>query len=351
MVALTVTNPLVAHFALSLMTDSLAGSFTMALVACLALAIDDSAWVRARRRIWLGVALLCLVLMAWSRVEKLYVAAALALIAGVWLVRIRRPLGAAPRRRLATVAALFVAALGAVLLLNRATQTFNPRRPPLDFSGLAFSRVVWPRLARVYPYLAPEAQAQISYAEAVNFDAHNNHVALLRSELLERSADNRRILDEITVTTLYTFPLAVLGKTGFDVIKYALPNIAFPLECASILPQSVPTSWTVSRMAEAHPRLTWIALASAEAFFLFVQLPLAVVSAVSRTTRRLWSQPIFWLTASAILINAMLFGLGSGLDAHIRYALPAYLMTHAAVVFLSLFWLYGGNAVRRARGR
>lgn len=53
----------------------------------------------------------------------------------------------------------------------------------------------------------------------------------------------------------------------------------------------------------------------------------------------LWTHPVCWLAAAAIVINALLFGLASGMDAHIRYALPAYVMCHASVTLLSLLWL------------
>src|SRR5215470_6575291 len=102
--ALTVTNPLIAHFAFSLMTDSLASSFCMAFIGSLALAIGDGVWARSRRGVWAGVAAVC-------------------------LVRTRPPARAAlASPRVLVVAALFVAALSAVALLNRATQIPNPRR-------------------------------------------------------------------------------------------------------------------------------------------------------------------------------------------------------------------------------
>ena len=341
-IVLVVTNPLIAHFALSLMTDSLASSFTMGFVGSVALTIDDGLRARPRRRLWLGIALVYLMFMAASRVEKLYVAAALVFLTSVWLFT-TRPRGAVPIRRVAAMSALFAAALAAVALLNHATQTPNPSRRPFDLSSMAFDRVVWPRLARVHPYLSPEAQGLIPLAAAVHFDSHNNNTQPLVSGLLQHP-DGRRVIDEITVTTLRTFPLAVLGKTVFDGAKYALPNLAFPLEWASLLPESMATSWTVTRMDGAHPRLTHIALFSAESFFLLLQLPLALAALLARRERPAWRYPIFALTAATVLISATMFSLQSGMDAHIRYALPAYVMIHACVVFLSLVWVCDSRA-------
>jgi hypothetical protein len=339
-VVLVGTNPLIAHFALSLLTDSLASSFTMGFVGALALTIDDGVRVRPGRRLWLGITLVYLVLMAWSRVEKLYLGAALVFLTSIWLLRNTRAAGTVTGRRVVLLSGLFAAALGAVVLLNRAAQTPNPNRPPLDLSSLAFNRVVWPRLARVYPYLSPEAQAVVPFEAAVRFDAHNNQVYPFLSDLLQQRPDSRRIIDEITLTTLRTFPLAVLGKTAFDTAKYTLPNLAFPLERAGLFPQSIATAWTVARMASAHPGLTWTVLLAAETFFLIVQLPVALAALLAGRERRLWRHPIFLLTVSTVLTNALLFGLESGIDAHVRYALPAYVMIHAWVAFLSVAWRY-----------
>src|SRR5262245_10734990 len=77
-VVLVSTNPLVAHFACSVMSDSLATSFTMAFIGCLVFAAGCGS--SSRSRLWLGVALLCFFLMALSRVEKIYAGGALVLV-------------------------------------------------------------------------------------------------------------------------------------------------------------------------------------------------------------------------------------------------------------------------------
>ena len=46
------------------------------------------------------------------------------------------------------------------------------------------------------------------------------------------------------------------------------------------------------------------------------------------------------LSGSFIAANAILFGLESGGDAHIRYALPNYIIIHIVVVTLSAVWIY-----------
>ncbi len=262
-VALVATNPLVAHFAFSVMSDSLATSFTMAFIGSLVLAMTDPL-SPSKRRLWLGIALVCFFLMALSRVEKVYAGLALATVTGIWLfANPLRSNGAFSRRRGVLVLILLMATLGAAVTVNRATQIHDPNQASLDLSSMAFNRVVWPRLTRVYPHLSPEARALIPLDEAVRFDMHNNNV----DTLLIRNRDNHRIIDQITVTTLQMFPFSVIGKTLYDLAKYTFPNLAFPLEAVSILPRSTATWWTLSRMEMASPRLTRVALAWAELFF------------------------------------------------------------------------------------
>ena len=150
-VAIVATNPLVAHFALSLMSDSLATSFTMAFIGALSLAITDLP-SPSRRHLWLGIALTCFFLMALSRVEKIYAGLALATVTGVWLLaiplRVKDPFA---RRRAVLVLFLLMGALGTAVAVNRATQIHDPNQASLDLSSMAFNRVVWPRLTRVYP--------------------------------------------------------------------------------------------------------------------------------------------------------------------------------------------------------
>ncbi|WP_250507446.1 hypothetical protein [Caballeronia sp. GAFFF3] len=60
----------------------------------------------------------------------------------------------------------------------------------------------------------------------------------------------------------------MLVSSLFDFTKYLLPGFAFPLEAKTILPQSVGTSWTVSRAEMETPWITYALLVSGSlAFF------------------------------------------------------------------------------------
>jgi hypothetical protein len=336
---IVVTNPLIAHFSIALMSDSLASSLTIAAIASLALALPGDPTSVLPDWKWLALALLLLFLMALSRVDKFYVATMICMTTIMWTMYARRRQALITVGKTVAVIALLMVVLTIVVGVNRATQTYNPKRPPLDASSLAFNRVVWPHLAETYPYLPPRVKAVISPEEATHFDQHNNNVYPLLARLLRSDPGNRAIVNEITLTALRRFPARVIGKTAFDISKYTLPNIAFPLELAHVLPLSIASDWTRSRMEQITPRLTDAALWISQLVFLFGGLPVTLAMLLRTGRPRIRWQLIAWLVATLIASNSLLFGLEAGMDAHIRYALPTYTLFQAAVAAISLAWV------------
>jgi hypothetical protein len=346
MVLLVVTNPLVAHFSLSIMSDSLASSFTVATIGAMAhLVRAASTTSNAARSPWLPVAALCLFLMALSRVDKLYMGIMLAV---VMIVCMRMGLKELPHPRLTIVGAPLVVALAAAIAINHFTQVPNADRPALNLSNMAFNRVVWPRLSTVYPYLPSDAKALISPGDAEWFDEHNNHVYLYLDKLLKGHPENQRIINEVTATTLKHFPGRVVGKTAFDIAKYAVPNVSFPLELVSLLPESTATDWTYSRMSQMHPSMTRLWLIVSNIGFYLIQLPFAALYLRRRHMQRWWTQPLMLLSVVCVGCNAVMFGLEAGMDAHIRYALPSFIMIFELVSVVSLMWLFDQSGSKGA---
>lgn len=334
-----VTNPLIAHFSIALMSDSLASSLTIAAIASLALALPGDPTRAFPDWKWLALALLLLFLMASSRVDKFYAATVICIATILWTVCARRRQAKVTKGKAAAVITLLLATLATVAGVNKATQTYNPDRPPLDASSLAFNRVVWPHLAETYPYLSPRVKAVISPEEAAHFDQHNNNVYPLLARLLKSDPGNRAIINEMTLTTLRQFPAAVIGKAAFDISKYTFPNVTFPLELAHVLPLSTASDWTRSRMKQVTPRLTDAALWVSQAVFLLGGLPVALAMLLRAERPRIRWQLIAWLVALVITSNSLLFGLEAGMDAHIRYALPTYTLFQASVAAMSLTWV------------
>ena len=139
----------------------------------------------------------------------------------------------------------------------------------MDVSSLAFNRVVWPRMSNAYDYLPDKIKEIVIKAEAEKFDEHNNNVYPFLTKILQEK-NGKEVISTITFTTLEHFPLQVAAKTAFDFLKYTLPNLAFPFESLGVLPTSVATEWTISRMGMPQPKLTkYFLLLGALSFFQF----------------------------------------------------------------------------------
>ena len=338
-------NPLVNHFCLTLLTDSLATSFTILFITFLTKGCFLNS-PPAKRTLYFICATLSFVLMATIRVEKLYLAGFLFFGCCIALVIFKHRC-----HKMQTTTAhcliaflFFAIGMGTAVLINKETTVYNTSRPPLDFKSLAFNRVVWPHMNDVYKYLPKSLKQQITPEEARQFDSHNNYVYPFLVRTLSKR-DGAQQITNITLLTLEHFPFRVIGKIIFDFVKYSAPNFAFPMEAANILPKSVATSWTISRMEMFTPVLSraYLLIGSVQfvvlfAFFL-IKIPRppdkdAKTSLLTSFSCRLghWAPFTFLILGATVLLNAGMFTLFAGMDAHIIYALPTYTIIQTVVV-------------------
>jgi len=326
---------------LTVLTDSLAASFSVLFLASLILALADL----DRRRLYIALGCIFLLLAALLRVDKVYWGASVVIIfIGVLVVRYRR----ACIGSVAYTILFFGFAVACLSLINAKTTVFNEARPPLDVRSMLFNRVVWPRMTESYEYYPDEVKQRVSRVDASEFDSHNNYVFPFLIKHLKEE-DGGQMVWSMTKTTFAHFPMQVVMRAGFDFTKYSLPNFAFPLEALNVLPESVATDWTVSRMSMATPILSraFLWLGTGVFFIAFVVLlvtwwrvryengPDSRFSELSRGS--------MVLLAGAILANSGLFALSFGMDAHIRYALPSYTVIVVLVFSLWISRMYKFN--------
>ena len=333
--AMTVLNPLCMHFALTVLTDSLASSLTVLLLTFLVLATEEGIGNR-RCGGWGLCAAVVAVILSAMRVEKLYLAALLFVAAGV-MVTVRR---FRLERRVYAPKALILALLLCFTLgtsegVKRMTTVNNPDRPALGIMNSAFNRVVWSRLAKTRQYLPPQIKAMISEKEAADFDTINNNVLPFEAEAINNPKKGQGYLRVITQVAFRHFYGQVILVTVFDTVKYALPGLFFPLEAVHLSPQSFATRWTLIQWSRATPRLTAVYLAVGSGLYL-------VLFGMSIGRLRLKARPARGVVEAWVLIwvcilgNALMFALAFGMEAHIRYALPTYTITFECVLLLAL---------------
>jgi len=286
--------------------------------------------------------------MSLIRIDKLYFGL-IVFLSFVALLAFQNKSQGNRRRNTAIAFSIFslCVAMLCVSIVKSETQIYNPNRPPLNISSLAFNRVVWPRMSDAYEHFPVKIKEKITKAEARKFDEHNNNVYPFLVKTLQEDG-GKDIISSITRITLEHFPIQVAAKTVFDFAKYTVPNLAFPLESMSILPTSVATSWTISRMEMFHPTLTKVFLfLGMLSFFVvltynlaigFFQKPQEKILSSIKTSR-----PTIIIICLAIITNSMLFALEAGMDAHIRYSLPSYTIILTFVVTLFLGHILHGK--------
>ncbi|HSP96975.1 MAG TPA: hypothetical protein VL049_06985 [Candidatus Dormibacteraeota bacterium] len=328
-------EPLVNHFALSVMTDSLAASLTTVGVAALVrIAVLGDARLRTAIVAWLAIAG-----AGFMRAEKVEVFAVV--IAVTLAILAFRPQAGGEdstpsrqrRRVLATLATLLLTPAVVVLGLNRATQTADYGWPPLTVATRLFVRSAWPRLTDIRPLLSAEAQAVVSAADAERFDRHYNEYLSLVLRLRAAAGGSDRLVDEISGVALRSRGGEIALATGIDALRYAAPMVAYPADL--VVGAQSASNWTDSRMRMAHPSLTRAYLLIATAVLIAIQLPLLAFAVVRRGGRDRRVQFAAWLTVGTALVNAALYAIGNGLQ-NVRYALPGYVLLYAVIVWANL---------------
>lgn len=339
--ALVATSPLVLHYMVSVLSDSLGASLLLvALVGVTRMVVRDD-----RRGATLAVTFLAALGAGLMRTEKWMVLTAFAVVALLVLVLLRRrpglwTPGQVRRTGLAVVLALLLPA-GIAVAVNDATQTADYDRPRPTGTTAAVSRIVWPHLAEIRHELPAEAQAAISQADAEAFDAEYNEVLPMTS-LMQDLDDGGNTVTHAAVRAALGCCLGTvaLSTTG-DVVEFALAPVTFAREgwpaVVSSDPPPTATRWAVTRMDAAHPTMTHVLLLISWAL-----LPILVAAAVAgrlrptapahvRRARHRRTAVLLgvWLGAS---LNGWVFAAVQGTDANLRYGLAVMVALTAALV-------------------
>lgn len=369
LVLLLFLDPLVVHFGLSIMTDSLALSGS--LLYCAALA----AFALGTGRRWVSALLLLLgyLLTASIRPEKVWVlgcATIATLVAWVWLER-----RAAPAERLLSrgralgVLAIAAAVSATVFLLHRDAHDPGNRWPVRD--SLVHSRIVFPHLTEVYDQLSEKTRKRLPPDKAARHDTDSivgyrmindatGASGPIRKKDREEAGrtgrrpsvelERREMLDEIAGVVLRErWPVLVL-----DVLKDAAENVAATFSFyvrLGLLAQDGEVSvadgtdrtWEVLSMLHPESSLRFVVAS----IVLVLGSTLLAAAALVRRARRgpplARRRLLLWVPVAAfVLVNACAFALRADM-VHIRYMLLAHTLFVALALRGALDWLLAGR--------
>ena len=348
---LVFSQPLVNHFALSIMTDSLATSFTAVGIASL-IRISTLNDTRLRTVI---IGVLGIAAAGFMRAEKIYVMGltiVVVMVALWWIARSTATRHMLSHRRnvLAALALLLLIPAISVTAINRATQTPGYYGwPPVTTEVRLFVRTVWPRLTELRPHLSQRFQDVVSEGDAKKFDSNYNEYLDLVPVLQRHAGRTNLLVNEASWAAIRYRGQEIAIRTAIDTLQYAMPLIAYPADL--VFGAQNASNWTHTRMRAAKPLLTDVYLWVATAVLLAIQIPV-VLSLICRFWG-FWNRRVLAAVALMLcvaIINAVLYSAGNGLQ-NVRYALPAACLVFAPIVWGNLVWLAGSmprSALQRA---
>lgn len=331
--AVLVTLPLPLHYTATVLTDSLATSFLLLVVAGLVrwAAHDDLG--RGTLAALAGGTLLSVLM----RPERLYiVTAAAGLTAVLVAVRTARRGPRAPVRAVVSVGlvlvlAVVLPAVGASVA-NRATQTAEFRRPPVTLVGTLYDRIAYPHLDDVRGSLPPELADAVPPAPP--------EVTAPTAWRVETLGRLRAVGGDDAVMTVVRHVLdCCAAQVVLDVARDVSYATLGPYAVArDVVTESSMTGWNTSRMSAHRPDLSRAVLA----WSLLATAVLGVLTAVLLVgaARRRTAPPPGLGTAALVLAGVVLsvsgaFGVVSSIPVNTRYTL----VTQIAAWALPLTWL------------
>ncbi len=336
--SLLLFDPLVSHFALSVMPDALA--LAASLVFCGALARIAT----GGRRPALDGGLLFLAFSAASllRPEKKYVLLCVAAAsAAVWLWIAHRGLHAFVRlpARLAFVAGLVTIGLAASITAERLA--FSDYGRPGHGSIMLHARVIFPHLGDVFDALPADVRHRFSQQDVAFYDKHVLNPGPVMQRVTRGDAtDAAQLTDQMARTAWRERGPAIAFDTLKDALENALPTAGFYLRMLTFetldirgyrqLSRSDMLPWTHQLMTEHHPRLARASLGLSGIVF-----ALLATMALVRWHRESRAAPGIALPALLPWVPALAFVLANGA----AFALHADAVSPRYTIAAHVIWL------------
>ncbi|MCL4683132.1 hypothetical protein KJ059_00095 [Myxococcota bacterium] len=344
LVALLLFDPLVAHFSLAVMPDSLALSASLLfLVGVIHL---------ARMRTWphqlaaASVALVSFLVAAGVRPEKRIVLIAVLFLTGLVWFACRHRRGVLPEPRAWRRAGVLFVCVGiAALAISSGTPAERSGTSRWDLSTtILHQRVIWPHLTKVYDELPASVQERIPRHLARFYDERIHNPWHVFNETLRADEQERRALTRAIVPVVLAelWPELLLDVAG-DMIENVFATPSYYARLAVWMAQGEPrsafeqtfeaTPLTYFMFAWHHPLLSRVYTGAGAAV-----TAMALALALGGMRRRRLPAESWWAIVAVpvglfLVTNAGAFAASANL-VHIRYALAAHVV--------GLLWVYRG---------
>lgn len=306
-------NPLVLHFDMSIMTDSLCLTFSLMLIAeIIRILKGDGPLVRS---VISGI--VAFVLMSLFRAERLMLFGCLMilLVLVVALFMRKRP---GYRKVIAGLMVVVLVALPLTNVIKKTTQTADIGRLTPSVHTALSQRLAWPLLARNYDALPEDLKAIITREDAQYHDESRLNTNTIAAKILKAAPDEYgHYLDVMSFTVLTHDTWQVLH---FIVRDYVWNCLSPAVENIQTVYKATSINLTWERMSHATPTVARIFVILSELTFwtIMVMLAYLLYFDFSRFSR---CKELLIMVVAYVLIQSVMYTMTSNYGFHIRYQL------------------------------
>jgi len=333
-VALFITcTPLLNHYNLSVLTDSVASSLFIFSVAVFLrlIFLPNTNYI-------IPLLLLSSTLLSVIRPDKSYV-----IILMTLFLTIKCIYSAAKRNHrgqlikdLVFILILLVAITSAKII-NHNTQRSDYGRPPLALPYIMFNKIVWGNLLSIYDDLPQGYKLLFSKNGARHFDSHNNNVIkfMVALKLKTKSSDWNKVtpmLNEMSIISLKKNYSKII-KNSFSVLfNYVLAPYDFTISKRGA------SRWNYTRMNMKTPKITDYYL-HIGAVYLWIASLLALLIFIFKfhIYKRLLT--VFAIPFILFIANMSIYSFLTSAPFNIRYAISSYVLFFSFLLFVIASYL------------
>lgn len=316
--------PLIVHYNMTLLSDSLAISFNVLFICFLI------KYIRTEKIAYALATLITMFLCASTRSEKIYFLSFV--IVGVIVIKIINYLH--ERKKSKSILNIkIIAGLSIILVFGNITtkiakakfQNFEDvERTQSSVSYILYERIVSNSLPDIYTYLPEDIKQIISYEEALESATEKNKYKKPYEKLLKQDGNSKRSFTIMKIAVRRNAP-----KILINVLSDFIKNIFTPYYILSNQDDEL-YKYTISKMEGEHYLYT-------DAYVLYFDVLFVIINIyvwINKKSYRVIDKYGVFVILLYILASSGFFACFTAFNFHIRYEMPIYILENGFLITL-----------------
>lgn len=319
------STPFNIHFNMSVLSDSLAISFTLMFIASLMYLLKTYKWY------YIIPTILCMYLASNTRSEKIYFCLFVLIITLIAFI-IKRRKDILKKENIKQITAI-VAIMIITLTLNTITKKCFGQNKEQDYTrtqpgfvSFLSQRVMKYNLPDMYKYFPEEVTRSITYEDTQN-DGKVTYQGIYE-KLLAEDGNNARVIMIIKTVLKHNW-YNILLDINSDFVKNIFPTIYQLFET-----RQGALEWTITRMQGDHPVYTTGYIVFNNLIYVIIYVILIFKLISDKYNYNIKANIALLPMILYILVNALFFTFLTSQNFHIRYAMLTYMMEYAMIIIL-----------------